>query len=201
MTLSPTWIGIDVSKGWLDISGPATGRRQRIPNTAADIATFAASLEPEGALVVLEATGVYDTALRHELAKARIGFARVNPQRARDFARATGRLAKTDTLDADMLAQMGCALKLGPDPMPDKARERLALLSRRRDQLVAIRAEEKVRRAEALDSVILNDLDGHLAWLNQAIETIEVEIESLIAQEAHLAQDQALMRSVPGVGR
>lgn len=200
MTLSPTWIGIDVSKAWLDISCPATGMRQRIANTASAIAALAAALERNGTLVVFEATGVYDAALRHELASAQIGFARVNPQRARDFARATGRMAKTDTLDADMLAHMGEALKLGPDPVPDKARERLARLSRRRDQLVAIRAQEKLRLADALEPAILVDLEEHLAWLTRAIAAIEREIDSLIGQETSLAQDQALMRSVPGVG-
>lgn len=200
MILSPTWIGIDISKGWLDIDCPAGGTRQRIANRAAEIAAFAAQLKPEETIVVFEATGVYDTVLRHELAVARIGFARVNPQRARDFARATGRLAKTDTLDAAMLAQMGSALKLGPDPLPDKAREQLGRLSRRRDQLVAMRAEEKLRRIDALDPELLEDLDAHLAWLAQAIEAIETKIENLIQHETSLAQDEALIRSVPGVG-
>ena len=91
---------------------------------------------------MFEATGVYDTALRHELALASIGFARVNPQRARDFARATGRLAKTDTLDAAMLAEMGRALGLAADPLPNPIRDASPLLSKRRDQLVAMRTGE-----------------------------------------------------------
>lgn len=199
MTLSPSWIGIDVSKGWLDIADPA-GWRQRIANTPAAIAGFAATLAPAAVLVVFEATGIYDAALRHELALAGIGFARVNPQRARDFARASGRLAKTDALDAAMLAEMGRALRLTADPLPDRTRERLSLLSRRRDQLVAMRTQEKLRRIDAAEATILAGLEQHLAWLTQAIEAVEAEIAGLLRHDAALAQDAALLRSVPGVG-
>lgn len=204
MTLSPTWIGIDVSKGWLDVAVPAIAKatitRLRIANTAAAIAEFASTLVPSETVVVFEATGVYDTALRHELALASIGFARVNPQRARDFARATGRLAKTDTLDAAMLAEMGRALGLAADPLPDPIRERLALLSKRRDQLVAMRTQEKLRRIDASEPTLMADLDQHLAWLAQAIEAIEAQISDLVQHHAELAADEALIRSVPGVG-
>lgn len=204
MTLSPTWIGIDVSKGWLDLAVPAGTKaaftQLRIDNTAAAIAEFATTLMPAQTVIVFEATGVYDAALRHELARAGIGFARVNPQRARDFARATGRLAKTDRLDAAMLAEMGRALGLAPDPLPDPTRERLALLSKRRDQLVAMRTQEKLRRVDAGEPTILADIEQHLAWLAQAITAIEAEISDLVQHDARLAADEALIRSVPGVG-
>lgn len=200
MTLSPTWIGIDVSKRWLDIDDPTRRQCYRVANTAQAIAAFAAPLDKDTTIVVFEATGVYDTSLRQELAAAGIGFARVNPQRARDFARATGRLAKTDRLDAAMLAQMGQTLRLAADPLPEASREQLALLSRRRDQLVGMRTQEKLRRADASDPDILAGLDRHLAWLEQDIEALAQQIQTLIAQDASMAQDQALLRSVPGVG-
>ena len=173
MTLSPTWIGIDVSKAWLDIASSGGEGVQRIANTMDAIAAFAATLEREGTLVVLEASGVYDRSLRAGLALAGIGHVRVNPQRARDFARASGQLAKTDALDAAMLAEMGRALRLVADPLPEAGRERLGLLSRRRDQLVAMRTQEKQRRIEIADPFIGADLDRHLAGLNQAIAAIE----------------------------
>lgn len=200
MTLSPTWIGIDVSKAWLDIASSGGEGVQRIANTMDAIAAFAATLEREGTLVVLEASGVYDKSLRAGLALAGIGHVRVNPQRARDFARASGQLAKTDALDAAMLAEMGRALRLVADPLPEAGRERLGLLSRRRDQLVAMRTQEKQRRIEITDPFIGADLDRHLAGLNQAIAAIEVEIQNQIGSDAALAQDQALIRSVPGIG-
>jgi transposase len=199
MTLTSNWIGIDVSKAWLDIAVPG-GKRSRIANTGSAIAGFAATLERQGTIVVFEATGVYDAALRRELALAGIGFARVNPQRARDFARAIGRLAKTDAIDAAVLAEMGRALRLGADPLAEPARVRLSLLSKRRDQLVAMRTQEKLRRIDAEDEAILADLERHLDWLGQAISAIEAETHDLVHDDAALAQDAALMRSVPGIG-
>ncbi|MFD1941188.1 IS110 family transposase [Paradevosia shaoguanensis] len=177
MTLSPTWIGIDVSKVWLDIAS-ATGQRvQRIANTADVIAAFAQTLEGESTIVVLEATGIYDKTLRHELARAGIGHVRVNPRRARNFARVGGHLAKTDALDAAMLARMGRAQNLAADPLPAPEREELALLSRRRDQLVAMRAQEKGRRSEAGETSLVRDsLDETIAWLDAAIVRIETAI-------------------------
>lgn len=200
MTLSPTWIGIDVSKSWLDIDAPASGLCRRIANKADAIAAFAATLPKDGTTIVLEATGAYDTTLRHELAWAGIGFARVNPQRARDFARATGRLAKTDALDAAMLAQMGSALKLHADALPDPGRERLGLLSKRRDQLVGMRTQEKLRRTEAVDPFIVQDMDRHRQALDQALDAIEAEIDTLVKSIPQLAQDRALIRTMPGIG-
>lgn len=204
MTLSPTWIGIDIAKGWLDIAIPATTNTtttiQRIANTADAITAFATRLDPSTVRVVFEATGVYDTALRHGLAQQGIGFVRVNPQRARDFARSSGRLAKTDTIDALMLAEMGRALRLVADPLPDPVREQLARLSKRRDQLVAMRTQEKLRRIDANDPAIEDDLDAHLAWLEQAIAQIEAASQALVAAHPTLMADQALIRSVPGVG-
>ena len=147
MTLAPTWIGIDVSKAWLDIADPAAGHGERIANRPDVLAAFAAALTGRDIAVVFEATGAYDRHLRHALAAAGVGFVRVNPQRARDFARATGQLAKTDVIDAAVLARMGRSLQLGADKAPDADRERLALLGKRRDQLVAMRTQEKARRA------------------------------------------------------
>lgn len=200
MTLSPTWIGIDVSKAWLDVADPVSGRNERIANRPEALAAFAASLAGRDVAVVFEATGAYDAGLRHALAAAEVAFVRVNPQRARDFARATGRLAKTDAIDAAMLAQMGQALRLHADPAPDRDRERLALLARRRDQLVAMRIKEKARRADAADPAILADLDHHLAWLDIAIANIENAMRNLLAACPALSADEALIRSVPGVG-
>lgn len=197
MTLSPTWIGIDVSKAWLDIAD-AFGRR-RIANRPLPAAEFAASLD-ETSIVVFEATGSYDTCLRQALAAAGAKGARVNPQRARDFARATGRLAKTDAIDAAMLADMGTALRLQADPAPDPAREKLNLLNKRRDQLVAMRQQERTRRSEAGDAAILADLDRHLAWLDQSIAAIEAAIRELLKTSAALLRTEALIRSAPGVG-
>jgi transposase len=200
MTLSSSWIGIDISKAWLDIADPACGSCLRLTNRPEPLAAFAAALVSRNGTVIFEATGVYDTALHHALGAAGIGFACVNPQRARDFARATGRLAKTDAIDAAMLAQMGQALRLDADPAPDHDRERLALLGKRRDQLVAMRMQEKTRHADASDPAIVADLDEHLAWLDKTITATETALRDLIAACPALGANEALIRSVPGVG-
>ena len=147
----------------------------------------------------MEATGIYDLALRRILSQHGIGYVRVNPARARDFARASGRLAKTDAIDAEMLAAMGAALKLQPQPEDDDEASRLNGLGRRRDQLVAIRAMEK-HHGEAADMAIQDSIAGHLAWLDQAIASIEAEIDGLIAASPRLAADNRRLRSAPGIG-
>lgn len=199
--ITSSWIGIDISKAWLDIADPALGRVDRITNCEPAITAFARTLTERGTTVVFEATGAYDTCLRHALAAAGIACVRVNPQRARDFARATGRLAKTDAIDASMLAEMGRALSLCPDPEPDPTREKLNLLNKRRDQLVAMRQQEKVRRMEAVDATILASLDVHLAWLNQAIVDTEAMIRDLVRASSELAGAEELLRSAPGIGQ
>lgn len=200
MTIAPSWIGIDVSKAWLDIADPALGVNSRLANRPAPVADFVAALAGRDVIVVFEATGVYDACLRHALAAAGVAGVRVNPQRARDFARATGRLAKTDTIDAAMLARMGQALGLAADPPPDPTLEKLNLLNKRRDQLVAMRQQEKARLADAADAWILADLAAHLAWLDQAIATVETAIRDLVKASERLSQTEALLRSMPGVG-
>src|SRR5690606_33757413 len=129
MILHHTYIGVDVSKAHIDIFNPSTHKTSRLPNTQTALAKFAAALGSDD-IVVLEATGVYDAALRLALHTAGIGCVRVNPSRARDFARASGQLAKTDRLDAAMLAHMGSALGLKPEAPSDPSRLRLAALVR-----------------------------------------------------------------------
>ena len=104
MTLPDRYVGCDVSKRWLDIFDPHEGRPRRIPNTRADAATFAATLAGGGAFAVFEATGVYDRDLAGALHAAGVAHARINPTRARRYAQARGRFAKTDALDAPVPA-------------------------------------------------------------------------------------------------
>jgi transposase len=198
MTLPSTWIGIDVSKAWLDIAGPA--RLLRIDNTAEAIGRWIDQLAEPGILVVFEATGHYDRLLRRQLAARGIAMTRVNPQRARDFARASGRLAKTDRLDAGMLAEMGRALCLKADPLGDEVIERLALLNKRRDQLVGMRAQERNRLSEGDDEVIAVGIARHVAWLDAEIAGTEKAIKTLVEHSPAIREREKLMRSMPGVG-
>ena len=148
---------------------------------------------------MFEATGHYDAALRQALASAGVAHARVNPEQARDFAKAMGRRAKTDAIDARLLAEFGRRLAPRPRELADPDRERLAVLNKRRDQLVAMRQQERTRKSECADDALRSDLDGHLAWLDQDVAAIEATIENLM-QSAPLQAQSRLLRSVPGVG-
>ena len=200
MTLHRDVLGIDISKLHLDIHDTQTRMTRRIANSAVAVAELAASLAGRACLVVFEATGRYDTALRHALAHAGIAHARVNPEQARNFARATGRRAKTDAIDAQMLAELGASLRLRREPAADPARERLALLNRRRDQLVLMRKQERVRAQGEDDPLLQADLAAHIAWLDTAIAQIDTTIARLLRDNAALARLNRLLRSAPGIG-
>jgi transposase len=151
-------------------------------------------------LVVFEATGVYDLELREALGQAGIRFARINPARARDFARASGQLAKTDPIDARMLAAFARALKPATEQIANPARNALARLAKRRDQLVLMRAQEKNRRSEADDRAMADRIGRLIEVLDGEIAEIEADISTLIKTEPEISGDAQLIRSLPGVG-
>lgn len=197
MDIHPVFVGIDVSKAWLDIYD---GRPRRCANTEAAVGPLARRWADEGAFVVLEATGAYDRLLRGELERAGVAFARVNPAKARDFARAAGFLAKTDRIDARMLSLMGQRLRPRPAEPVDPAREELAFLHRRRDQLVHARQQERTRRKGAGAARTAASLERHLAWLDAEIAVLDGEIAAAIAATPALARARRLLGSVPGIG-
>ena len=129
-----------------------------------------------------------------------VPFARVNPGRARHFARAAGYLAKTDRIDARMLASLGQCLDPPPASPANPERETLALLHRRRDQLVAARKQERTRAHECRHHAVAASIAGHIAWLDGEIATLEAAIADLIKASATLSPAARLLRSVPGVG-
>lgn len=192
-------VGIDVCKHHLDIFDEAMGVPERIANATQAITQLVARWRCD-ALVVFEATGVYDLALREALRQAGIRFARINPARARDFARASGQIAKTDPIDARMLAAFARAMNPVTEQVSSPARNALAKLAKRRDQLVQMRAQEKNRRSEAEDSAMAERIGRLIEVLDHEIEDIEADINALIKAEPKLADDAQLMRSLPGVG-
>jgi transposase len=200
MIIHPGVMGIDISKHYLDIFDPAVGHAERLANDAASAAQMAVRCSAGGVFVLFEATGQYDAVLRRGLGAAGVAFARVNPARARDFARAAGYLAKTDDVDARMLAAMAQCLRPSPQDIPSADHERLTRLHKRRDQLVAIRQQERTRRSECPDPETNADLDRHLDWLDAAIVAIDRCIQEMLAADLRLARLQALLRSAPGVG-
>ncbi len=198
MTIHPCFIGCDIAKHHLDLFVETSGRHVRIANTSAAIAEFLAGIEAGPAFVAFEATGPYDRLLREALAHGGHRFARINPARARDFARATGRLAKTDAIDARLLAAMARSLALKPDEPAEPDRIALAALHKRRDQLVEMRATEKVRAGEADDAT--GSFARHLAWLDAEIVLVERAVAAALRAAPTLAKTARLLRSAPGIG-
>lgn len=200
MILALRCIGIDVSKSRLDIFDEAIGAAESIANASQPITEQVARWRCGNVFVVFEATGVYDRELATQLRQAGIRFARVNPARARDFARASGRLAKTDAIDARMLAVFARAMVPPAELPPDPSRIALGLLAKRRDQLVSMRAQEKNRRSEAHDHAMMEDMTRLIDFLDGEIATIETRIATLIEAEPAIAESARLLRSAPGVG-
>lgn len=198
MSIAQPIVGIDVSKAHLDVFELDSGQGRRLANTSEAVAAWTKTLAPQ-TLVVLEATGIYDQALRTALAAAGIRAARVNPARARDFARALGVLAKTDAIDARMLAQMGRVLPLETERDADADRQRLQGLNRRRDQLVSWRARERTHR-ESADPFGQDSIARMLVQLDNEIALVEAQMAELIAASPAIAAQDALLRSAPGVG-
>jgi transposase len=195
--ITPVYVGIDIAKHHLDIAVP--GRAPwRIANERTAIAAFVASLDAP--IVVFEATGVYDEVLRRALEASGIAYARVNPERARDFARALGRRAKTDRIDASMLAEMGRRLAPPATRPRDPRRLALARWHKRRDQLVAMRQQERVRLSEESDGALCASLIRHIDLLDAEIAEADKASAALLEADAAIAEADRLLRSVPGVG-
>ena len=196
MMIHPGFIGIDVSKHYLDVC--EGDRTERFANTAESARSLACRWQ--GSFVLFEATGRYDLELRKALEAAGVTYARVNPARARDFARATGRLAKTDAIDARVLATMAQSSLFARERASDPEREALARAHKRRDQLVHMRQQERTRLSECGDASLRADIEAHIRWLDTQIAQWEGEIERLVAQSASLAQSEQRLRSIPGIG-
>lgn len=199
MTIPLRCVGIDVSKCYLDIFDEAVGVPERIANVPHAITELVARWRCN-AFVVFEATGVYDRELREALRQAGIRFARINPARARDFARASGQLAKTDPIDARMLAAFARVMQPAAEQVATPARNALARLAKRRDQLVLMRSQEKNRRSEADDRTMAERISRLIKVLDGEIAEIDAEISALIKTEPEISDDALLMRSLPGVG-
>ncbi len=198
MTLTPNYIGVDIAKGWIDVFDPETARATHILSSPKRLANFARGLK--NCIVVFEASGGYERPLAEALAAQNIAYARVNPRQAREFARATGRLAKTDRVDAEMLAQMGAALRLSPTPPPEKTRAELAeMVARRADIAAMIRAENN-RLKQVRLAVVRRDIRAVLAHFAKRLARIEAEIATHIQAHKPLRDTAARLQTMPGIG-
>jgi transposase len=198
MIIAPSKTGIDIAKTWLDIHDATARKSRRVDNTKAAISSFIRDLPPHST-VTFEATAPYDTELRRALSEAGVTAFRVNPGQARDFAKSRRFLAKSDKIDARVLALMGEEVKLTPEPAFDEERERLQALHRRRDQLVEARAVERGRLADVADDGERASLVRHVQWLDTEIGVIEAQTKAALRQPT-LAPAAKLLRTATGVG-
>ncbi len=200
MSISSCIVGIDVSKQWLDCFVHPHGRHRRFGNDAAGHEALVGLLAAQAGFCVLEATGPYDRALCRRLHEAGQSFHRANPRKARQFARSAGFLAKTDRVDAMMLARYAAAIDLPAQPPPDPHREELRDLMERRDQLVEMRKGERTRLAQPHASWLEDSLRQLIEALGDQIKAIEERMEALLASSDALQAQAAILCSAPGVG-
>jgi transposase len=195
------FVGIDVSQTWLDVCVRSSGQAWRVRNQAAPIAELVAALrELAPTLVVLEATGGYERAVVQALAAAAVPVAVLNPRQVRRFAQATGQWAKTDQLDAALLALYAEKLQPAPRPLLDAAQQAVRELVRRRQQVVELLGMEQQRQRQAVTPAMAERIGKHVQWLEEERAALEEAIAA--AQQAQPGGEQraALLRSVPGIG-
>lgn len=200
MTEAGGFGGIDVSKDVLDVALRPSAATWRVANDDQGISQLIdrlGSLRPQ--LVVVEATGGFELAVVAELAAAGIPVQAVNPRQARDFARATGTLAKTDRLDARALAHFAEVVRLSPRPLPDAATRELRALVARRRQMQTMLSAEQNRRATAPRRV-RPQLEAHIRWLQQALADLDQELDQTIRSSPVWRAKDDLLQSAPGVG-
>jgi transposase len=208
-TAQTSYAGVDVSKGRLDACVVRRSEADEehdafgFPNDDAGIGALVARLakEERPALVVLEATGGFERAAVAALAAAGLAVAVVNPRQARDFARATGRLVKTDRIDALVLARFAEAVRPRPEPVPDEEARAFGAILARRSQIVGmLTAYKKNRLGSATAKPLAKRIAAHVRWLEKELERTDRDLDGAIKDSPTLRENEALLRSVPGVG-
>ena len=199
-TPTASFVGIDVSKHQLDIAVRPRGETWTVAHDEAGLSALVARLRALApTLIVLEATGGLEVALAGALATATLPVAVVNPRQVRDFARSTGTLAKTDRLDAQLLAQFADTVRPEPRPLPDAQAQELTALLQRRRQLVEMLTAEKNRLALA-SRRIRPQLQAHIEWLHKQIAQFDDDLRQLVRASPLWREKDDLLRSAPGVG-
>jgi transposase len=195
-------IGIDVSKDWLDICVHETGRVWRCSQSPADHAILAGFFRRHQVrLVLMEASGRYGHHLCAALHRADVPVRIENPTRVRHFARSTGKMAKTDAIDAAMIARMAAVLQLEPQAQVTDIHIQMADLTARREQLVTDRTAQQSRLDPAPCDPFLTDLLlEHIEFLNGQIARVEARLDALIAADARLSAMRRSFEAVGGVG-
>lgn len=197
---SGIYVGIDVSKDRLDVAVRPSGQQWSEENGAEGIERLVEQLkELEPALIVLEATGGMEMAAGGGLAAAGLKVAIVNARQVRDFAKSTGQLAKTDKIDAAIIAWFGAALQPQVRPLPSQEAQRMQALLTRRRQLIEMRVAE-MNRMHLIHVAMLPRLKEHIAWLDTELDRMDQELREMIHDSPLWREKDELLQSVPGVG-
>ena len=198
---APLSIGVDVCKDHLDVAFGTQGEVARFKNTRAGIRKMLRELQGlDVGVVVIEATGGWEGSLAEALHAAQVPVAVINPRQIRDYAKALGYLAKTDRIDARVIAEFGRQGHFQLWRAPDPAVRQLAELTTRRSQLVTLRTSE-LNRLQLIESrAVRADIKRCIAGINRRVKRLEREMEALIASTPELAARRALIASVPGAG-
>jgi transposase len=198
---SSIYLGLDVAKASVTLASEPAGLSGEFPTDTAGLSALVQAAQvPPVTLVVVEATGGYEAPVVAALVTAGLPVAVVNPRQVRDFAKALGRLAKTDRIDAQVLALFGARVQPAPRPLPDEASQELEALLTRRRQLLEMLPAERQRRPRARGRIVRRSLDTHIRWLERQVIDTEAPLEAAIqASPVWRVQDQ-LLQSVPGVG-
>ena len=200
MSDAPCFVGIDGAKAQLDIALRPSGERWTVPNDADGVVTLVERLQPlHPTLLVLEATGGLERVATAALATAGLPVVVVHPRQARDFARATGQLAKTDALDARALAHFADVIRPTPRPLPDAQAQELRALLGRRQQLMVMRTAEQNRLA-GTSGRLQTDIEAHITWLNARLAMLDNDLETLLRASPLWRETDDLLQSAPGIG-
>jgi len=195
------FVGIDVAKDRLDVHLRPSGQSFAVARDGEALAALVERLRALApALVVIEATGGYETVVASALGAAHLPLAVVNPRQIRDFARATGRLAKTDRLDAAAIAHFAEAIRPPARPIADAEAQALGELVARRRQVIEMMVAERNRRRMASQHRVIRAIERHLAVLQAELSELEGDIDGAIRQSPAWQADADLLQSVPGVG-
>ena len=200
-TQTTAYAGIDVSKDWLDVHLRPAGEGFRAANTDAGAADAAVRIKNAGVdLVVMESTGWLEQHAASVLEESGLKVAVVNPARVRDFARASGRLAKTDSVDAAVLAHFAETMDPEPTPQPGEDERGLREMVDRRRELVGMITSERNRLHRLTTRSVRRRIQAHVRWLDGELKRAEEEIKAATEANQEWRQREELLTSVPGVG-
>lgn len=200
MEVGSIFVGIDVSKARLDMAMRPLGESDSFSNDEAGIKVLVRRLgQMQPALIVLEATGGIEHQVTSALASAELPVVVVNPRQVRDFAKATGQLAKTDAIDAGVLARFAEAVRPAVRPLPDEVSLELrALIARRRQIIEMIVAEHN--RLNGASKRVKKRIDAHIRWLESELERVDQDLDQRIRQSPIWQEKEDLLKSAPGIG-